>query len=330
MALNFPGSPANGSSYNGFTYDGTAGVWGANPDVLSGMPAGTIVGWAAATAPSSWLIADGTAVSRTTYAALFARIGTTFGTGDGSTTFNLPNLAGRVPVGKNAGTFATLGATGGEETHVLTTPEMPSHTHGPGAGTNYMNSYTSVSNLATGGSGRAGDASASSTATAATGGGSAHNNLQPYQVINYIIKYTDAVTASNLLPLPFVRLTRNSSQSIPDSAWTSVVWTAKVTDTSGMWSSGANLTVVQGGVYHITASVAWSNSLTGSRTIDITKNGTETNADKISPFNGNHWNNLSWIDSFAPGDVINVRVLQNTGAAFTLTSADFSAIWLSN
>lgn len=68
---------------------------------------------------------DGSAVSRTTYATLFTAIGTAYGTGDGSTTFNIPDLRGRIAVGKNAATFSTLGATGGEETHTLTTPEIP-------------------------------------------------------------------------------------------------------------------------------------------------------------------------------------------------------------
>jgi len=94
------------------------------------MPAGVILPYGGTAAPNAeWLLCDGTAKSRTTYAALFAAIGTAYGAGDGSTTFNIPNLQGRVPVGKNTGTFATLGATGGEEAHQLTSNELAAHTH---------------------------------------------------------------------------------------------------------------------------------------------------------------------------------------------------------
>lgn len=100
--------------------------------VRSLLPAGIgPLPWSGSTAPAGWLLCDGSAVSRTTYADLFAEIGTTYGAGDGSTTFNLPNTAGRVMAGKAAaGTFATLGAVGGEETHLLTSAEMPAHDHG--------------------------------------------------------------------------------------------------------------------------------------------------------------------------------------------------------
>lgn len=98
-------------------------------------PVGSVTAFAGASAPSGWLLADGSAVSRTTYSALYAAISTTYGSGDGSTTFNLPDLRGRVPVGQNAGTFASLGATGGEETHVISQAEMPSHTHTGTTGT---------------------------------------------------------------------------------------------------------------------------------------------------------------------------------------------------
>ena len=92
-----------------------------------GIPVGAVQLYAGATLPTGWLWCDGTAVSRSTYATLFAAIGTAFGTGDGATTFNVPDLRQRVPLGKAAsGTGSTLGSTGGAIDHTHT---GPSHTH---------------------------------------------------------------------------------------------------------------------------------------------------------------------------------------------------------
>lgn len=83
----------------------------------SGGPApGAILPYGAGSAPTGYLLCDGSAVSRSTYSDLFTAISTTWGAGDGSTTFNVPDLRGRVPVGQNASTFAALAATGGTET----------------------------------------------------------------------------------------------------------------------------------------------------------------------------------------------------------------------
>jgi len=79
---------------------------------------GEMLLWPGSAAPTGWLMCDGSAVSRATYAALFAVVGTTYGAGDGSTTFNVPNLKGRVAVGKDAAQaeFDVLGETGGTKT----------------------------------------------------------------------------------------------------------------------------------------------------------------------------------------------------------------------
>lgn len=100
----------------------------------SGVPTGAILDHGGATAPTGFLLCDGTAVSRTTYAALYAALGgaaSPWGQGNGTTTFNVPDMRGRVTVGKaGAGTFFNLAAVGGEETHTLIIGEMPSHDHG--------------------------------------------------------------------------------------------------------------------------------------------------------------------------------------------------------
>lgn len=150
-------------------------------------PAGIIQQFAGDVLPTGWLWCDGAAISRTTYAQLFVVIASKYGAGNGTTTFNVPNIQGRVPVGRDAGQteFDVLGETGGEKTHLLTTAEMPNHVHAqfvtasvtPGAGV--RTDYTA-------------DAASSSfpqgVNTGGAGGDQAHNNLQPYIVLNYIIK----------------------------------------------------------------------------------------------------------------------------------------------
>jgi len=144
---------------------------------------GAVLPYAGASAPTGFLLCDGAAVSRSTYSELFSVIGTTYGVGDGDTTFNLPNLKGRVPVGLDAAQteFDALGETGGAKTHTLTTAQIPSHTHSVPyhpTGTNGGYSGSSPSTLPTNTGAQGG----------AAGGGEAHNNLQPYIALNYVIK----------------------------------------------------------------------------------------------------------------------------------------------
>ena len=118
-------TPAHGEL---LTYDTVDSRWeNAAPTVI---PAGVIVGFGGAAAPAGWLLCDGTAVSRTTYAALFAAISTAYGVGNGSTTFNLPDARQKFELGKAAsGTGAALGDTGGAIDH---THSVPAHNHGVG------------------------------------------------------------------------------------------------------------------------------------------------------------------------------------------------------
>jgi microcystin-dependent protein len=168
--INFPSSPTNGQQYSygaaTYVYDSTIPGWLAYPTLPGGVPAGTIVQWGTATAPANWMICDGSAISRSTYASLFNVIGTTYGAGDGSTTFNLPNLKGRVPIGLDGSQtqFTTLGQTGGNKSLAL---------YGTGTATGYGLTYSGSMNTAD-------DGTAS--------------NLQPYVVVNYIIKTSMANT----------------------------------------------------------------------------------------------------------------------------------------
>ena len=107
--------------------------WYQSPtDIERKVGTGTVILHAAAAAPAGWLVLDGSAVSRATYAALFAILGTLYGSGDGSTTFNLPDMRGRAAVGAGQGSGLTnrpLGTPFGVESHALATSELPSHSH---------------------------------------------------------------------------------------------------------------------------------------------------------------------------------------------------------
>lgn len=107
--------------------DGTHNV---RPSGFDFIPIGGITMWGGSSAPDGWLICNGAQVSRTTYQTLFTIIGTTYGVGDGSTTFNLPDLQQRFPLGKAAaGTGSTLGATGGTIDHTHSVPAISAHSH---------------------------------------------------------------------------------------------------------------------------------------------------------------------------------------------------------
>jgi microcystin-dependent protein len=154
--------------------------------------------------PGGFLPCDGSAVSRTTFGALFAAIGVAWGSGDGATTFNLPDYRGKTIVGAGAGaglTVRTVGQTLGEESHVLSTVELAPHNHGvndPG----HEHGFSGATLLEAGSSGAAALASGpvllgglTQTAGAATGistqnagSGTGHNNMQPSAVASVFIK----------------------------------------------------------------------------------------------------------------------------------------------
>lgn len=166
-------------------------------DALEGLftvPVGAVVPYGGASAPTNFLLCDGSAVSRATYSGLYSAIGTAFGSGDGSTTFNLPDLRDVFPMGKS-GTKA-LGSTGGSASVTLTTTELPAHTHSIDHGHPLATRETGPGSGSTRVAGAGGAGATSDTNTAvfdhsgdsgSAGTGSAFSVLNPYQALNYII-----------------------------------------------------------------------------------------------------------------------------------------------
>lgn len=174
-----------------------------------GVPVGTIIATALSNTPVGWLLCNGASVAKTDYPALFAGIGYTYG-GSGNN-FNLPDLRGRVITaldnmgGTDAGRLDvvnTLGGSGGEQAHALIISEMPTHNHGvndSGHLHDMVINHTCSSSDCSGPNGwmwHDGGTGQKYTATATTGisiqntgSGANHNNMQPYILLNYIIKY---------------------------------------------------------------------------------------------------------------------------------------------
>lgn len=174
---------------------------GDQGSTLGSLPIGAQVPFGSNTIPDGWLLCDGRAVSRTTYKELFAVIGTTYGSGNGSTTFNLPDKRGRVSVGRNSSdtSFDILGEKGGAKTVTLTVDQMPKHNHN--INDEFGQGLVAMRNADGAGDGwdvYIGNSSATYkyrrvsriNGISETGGSKAHDNLQPYEVDNWIIKYS--------------------------------------------------------------------------------------------------------------------------------------------
>jgi len=212
------------SNYEATKYD----FDGANLTGIEGTATGTILPWSTGSAPTGFLECAGAAVSRTTYSTLFGVIGTTYGTGDGSSTFNLPDLSDNVAVGKSPG--KALASTGGANTvtstgnvpgnvpgnisgniggnvanATLSTPQLASHNHpitraaspqnqgGQLGGGTQVNPGSTTSGTAGSGGGHDHNLSATFSGTlsatlSANFSGDATSVLQPYLTLMYVIK----------------------------------------------------------------------------------------------------------------------------------------------
>lgn len=166
-----------------FAFGGLKG----DPGEGAGMPAGAIAAYAGSKAPEGWLLCDGSTVSRKSYPLLFAAIGTAYGSGDGSTTFGLPDLRGRVPMGISSS--HALASKGGEETHKLAEAELPPHKHTIRAGWQSQSASVRTDDVVWyNGWGMGSIAWYDSWSGAGDGCKSQpHNNLQPYLAVSYVI-----------------------------------------------------------------------------------------------------------------------------------------------
>jgi microcystin-dependent protein len=193
------------SNYEATKYD----FDGANLTGIEGIPTATIVPWSSSSVPSGFLECNGAAVSRSTYSALFAIVGTTYGAGDGASTFNLPDLQDNVAMGKSgtkalastggANTVAATGNVGGSTANAtISEAQLASHSHsiifaGPFQTQPNAMSFRSAQNIS--------NYNPSSTSTQNTGSGTGHSHnmsatfsgtassvVQPYLTVIYIIK----------------------------------------------------------------------------------------------------------------------------------------------
>ncbi|AYD84510.1 minor tail protein [Microbacterium phage Miaurora] len=156
-------------------------------------PVGAIYAFAGSNAPANYVPMDGRQLSRIEYPALFALIGVTYGPGNGSTTFNVPDARGRalVSIDTTQTEFNALGKKGGAKTHTLTVNEMPKHRHGHGANSDgYVQHLTALDGTQDGDIVNRGSGTHVTrwAAMDEAGGGAAHNNLQPYLTVTYVIK----------------------------------------------------------------------------------------------------------------------------------------------
>ncbi len=326
---NFYGNDFHGSSMY------SDGVKLARVDELETTPAGSIMAWPATTPPVNWLICNGQAVSRSTYSDLFAIIGVQFGAGNGSSTFNLPDLRGRVAVGHDSSQteFTPIGKGAGAKTHTLTTAQMPAHTHGA------VVWYSGTSTLA--GSGTIPIVRANTTKTTdSAGGGGAHNNLQPYLTVNYIIKASGGIdelssTVESILlsrvadmeyrvntpPAFHARLSANHSRS-GTASWVKIPFNNVKLNVGNHYNSTLSRFVAPvPGTYEFTGSIN-TTTTTGGPALQFVKNGVLDATNQSLAYNSPYMS-MTWTENLAlaVGDYVEIFMTNANNVGITLGSA---------
>ena len=167
--------------------------YGDGSNMTGLLPSGVILPYGASASPTGFLLCNGQAVSRSTYSSLFAIVSSLYGDGNGSSTFNVPDLRGRFVAGWDAGTSvltsvtanmvlgSSIANTGGAQAITLAVAQMPAHTHD-------ITPMRQDSPRTGGGSGNVYDAISGTVSTSSTGGDGAHSNIPPTMILNYIIK----------------------------------------------------------------------------------------------------------------------------------------------
>ena len=324
------------------------------------LPIATMTEYPSDTIPQNWLLCNGQAVSRTDYAELFAVIGTLYGAGDGSTTFNLPDMRGRVVVGKDSSQaeFDSLNEAGGEKAHTMTVVEIPSHYHEENS--RLWRDYDGASFITTASSGgvwmnHEQYGGGPSVNTESTGGGAAHNNLQPYRVVNYIIKakYTvpveavveDCMTSESAINAlsakqgkalneriaflentPACRAYHNTSQHSNATVYTYLALNSSSTDTDGIHDNSVNnsrLTCKTSGLYMITGNAEFGmTNDSGIRAVLIRKNGMTIIASQVSgmvPLSiGYITGTVTTVAEMYVGDYVELGIAQTSGTELTI------------
>lgn len=278
---------------------------GDTPTLVPGMVLGTTTPGAA---PTGWALADGSAVSRTSNASLFAVASSIYGAGDGSTTFNLPNTKGRTVVGQDSSqaSFSSLGNTGGEKSHTLTVSEMPLHDHtislsasGNTSETPRSSSMRAVAQVGTwisgthmvgwAGGGYADHSGsfpqhyhaisvATSATSSAVGSGSAHNELQPYKAVQFMVATSAAPTLQSGMIVPVL-----STASVPASFSTDLAGRLAV----GVDSTQTEFDVLEETGGTKTETLATAQLPTHAHAVSMTFNGSTSEAATAS------WNRLT-------------------------------------
>lgn len=258
------------------------------------------------TEPNGYKFLNGQALSRTEYSELFSLIGTTYGSGDGTTTFNLPDMGGRVPVGLNVNKewFNQLGKTGGSEEVTLTIEQMPSHTHSIGFDQTTGGITSSV---------KTGTQSSYGMNTGSTGGGQAHTNLQPYMTVNYIMKVKNMSSVPEEAVVIGADDTPNDKDVYSSNAVNEIVDDLNTYSTTekkiGTWIDGKPI--------YRKVSILSNTFIKGENNFNTGISNMETCVHSELKFKFSDW----WYDEWLYGGLSN-RIYKNNGAIFQVLSND--------
>lgn len=314
-----PGDPTSALHAATKQYVDTA--YGAS--MSNAYPAGAVMPFAGSTAPNGWLLCYGQAVSRTAYPFLYAAIGTTYGAGDGSTTFNVPDLRGRVPAGvDNMGgsaqnritsavsgiTGTTLGAAGGDQ-------RLHAHTHG--------HNGTAAANFAGSGGLQGAQATVPMTISNNTHGGTAQN-VQPTIMLNYMIS-----TGMGAVTRLWAQGVRTTNLTIPDVSTTVVSGFTAETDPYNIFNtSTGKFTLPVAGLWQFGVLWSFSTDVANWNHHAINNETKFVTIASLRTANGPYINTLSGMLECSANDVVSFSMYADTASGATMNYCRFTAVLL--